>query len=114
MASGEEDRRQHPRFLCAGEAEIRSLPSGYNRRGKISNLSLSGCLLDLGKGHSFIRAEAVEMTFTVRQLPVRVQGAIGAHHGETAVGVEFTLLTERGKLQLLQLIQELAEIIKNR
>ena len=106
-----EERRRHARFLCGGEAEIRSLSSGFRANGKIENLSLSGCLMQLSDRHWFRAAESVEMTFCVRQLPLRVQASIREMHAGKGVGVEFTLLTERGKRQLLELISELDEIL---
>lgn len=79
-------------------------------RGRVGNLSLSGCLIHLGDGDCFRQAEAVEMTFCVRQLPVRVQGSVRQGHPGQAIGVEFTMLSERGKRQLRELIVELDEI----
>jgi hypothetical protein len=113
VAQSEEDRRQHPRFQCGGEAEIRSLASGLRRSGMIVNLSLQGCLVRLGNDPCFRKDEAVEMTFCVRQLPVRIQGFIRQRQLGPGVGVEFTLLAERGKRRLLELIAELDEIVRD-
>ena len=126
MTQQEIDRRDDRRFSCGGEAEIRSLGSGLCARGKIANLSLGGCLIRLtSKEYAFRRGESVEMTFCVRQLPLRVQGSVrqlaeraGGFHNNVGhfpadvVGVQFTMLTERGKRQLLTLIHELAEILQ--
>jgi hypothetical protein len=79
----------------------------------IVNLSLQGCLVRLGNNPCFRKGEAVEMTFCVRQLPVRVQGFIRQRHLGPGVGVEFTLLAESGKRRLLELIAELDEILQN-
>lgn len=114
VAQSEGDRRQHRRFQCGGEAEIRSLSSGLRRLGTIVNLSLKGCLVRLGNDPCFRKGEAVEMTFCVRQLPVRVQGFIRQRHLGPGVGVEFTLLAERGKQRLLELIAELDEILRDK
>jgi len=76
-------------------------------------LSLGGCLVQLVDNHSFRRMEAVEMTFCVRQLPVRVQACVRQVYPDHHVGVEFTMLSERGKRQLRDLIEELAEILRN-
>lgn len=112
MTELERDRRRHTRFHCGGEAEVRSLSSGIVARGKIANLSLGGCCIEVGISHSFRKDEAAEMTFSVRQFPLRVQGVIRQAHCGQALGVEFTMLSERGKRQLQELIQELAEILK--
>jgi len=114
VADPADDRRQHSRFLCAGEAEIRSLVSGLTTRGKIANLSLGGCRIALAPDqHDFTSNECVEMTFTVRQLPLRVQGTVRQSHADQVLGIQFTMLTERGKRQLLQLMEELAEILRD-
>jgi len=112
VAQSEEDRRQHPRFQCDGVAEIRSLSSGLRRSGMIVNLSLKGCLVRLGNDPCFRKGEAVEMTFCVRQLPVRIQGFVRQRHLGPGVGIEFTLLAERGKRRLMELIAELDEIVR--
>jgi hypothetical protein len=82
-------------------------------RGRIANLSLSGCLIHLGNEDCFRKGEAVEMTFCVRQLPVRVQGSVRQAHPDQAIGIEFTMLSERGKRQLRELIVELDEILRD-
>lgn len=110
-----EERRRHPRFQCAGKAEMRSLVSGFRTQGKVENLSLSGCKVQLsgGQEHRFHRGEKVEMTFCVRQLSLRVQASIRQMRGgeSEAIGVEFTLLTERGRRQLQELIDELNQLV---
>lgn len=92
---------------------MRSLASGFHASGKVENLSLGGCLLHLEDRHGFRRAESVEMTFCVRQLPVRVQASIRQLYPGYVVGVAFTMLSERGKRQLTTLIEELAEILSD-
>ena len=114
MAASEEDRRRHPRFACSGEAELRSLGSGRRVVGRFGNLSLDGCLMLLDETRGFRPGEALEMTFCVRQLPVRVQGSVRQVHAGRAVGVEFSMISERGKRQLLELIGELREVLRHR
>ncbi|HEY1502106.1 MAG TPA: PilZ domain-containing protein [Acidobacteriaceae bacterium] len=110
MSERKENRRRHPRFQCAGEAEIRGLTSLLQRKGKIANLSLNGCLLEVSIRHSFHSGEIAEVIFCVRQLSFRMQGIIRQAHSDQVVGVQFTLVTERARRQLLELIDELAEI----
>ncbi len=93
---------------------MRSLVSGACARGRIANLSLRGCRMQLDEPHGYRRGEALEMTFCVRQLPVRVQGFVRQVHLGHAVGVEFTMMSERGKRQLLELIRELDEILQEK
>ena len=113
MTQRGEDGRRHPRFCCSGNAEMRSLDSGLRASGKIKNLSLGGCQIQLGEPHGFREGDRVEMTFCVRQLPLRVQACIRQLRSGSTIGVAFTLLSERGKLQLLALIEELAENLRD-
>jgi hypothetical protein len=94
-------------------AQIRSLATGLSARGTVGNLSLCGCRLQLGICQVFRKGEAVEISFCVRQLPVRVLGSVRQAPSHRVVGVEFTMLTERGKRRLLELIEELAEISRD-
>ncbi|HVT96763.1 MAG TPA: PilZ domain-containing protein [Acidobacteriaceae bacterium] len=113
VAQREEDHRQHPRFCCSGNAEIRSLASGLRVSGRIENLSLGGCRIRVENPRGFREAERVEMTFCVRQLPLRVQASIRQLESGHTLGVAFTLLSERGKVQLGALIEELAETLRD-
>jgi len=112
VAQKGEDRRASPRFQCSGDAEMRSLSSGIRAVGKIENLSLGGCLIHLANQHGFRKGETVEMTFTIRQLPLRVQASVRQLHSDAA-GVAFTLLSERGRRQLQLLIDELSELLRD-
>jgi hypothetical protein len=51
--------------------------------------------------------------FCVRQLPLRVQGSVRRSFPDGAVSVKFTMLSGRGKRQLLLLIEELDEVLKD-
>ena len=84
---------------------------GISRFGKSGEPEPRRLLLHLEDRHGFRRAESVEMTFCVRQLPVRVQASIRQLYPGYVVGVAFTMLSERGKRQLTTLIDELDEIL---
>jgi hypothetical protein len=62
VVQSEDDRRRYGRFRCGGEAEIRSLASSLCAKGRVANLSLSGCLIELNSSHGFHRGEVIEMT----------------------------------------------------
>jgi hypothetical protein len=112
VARREDDRRQNPRFLCGGKAEMRSLSSGSRVEGRIQNLSLGGCRIEGEERAGFRAGEKVEITFCVRQLPLRVQAVICPPFSGNRVSARFTLLSERGKRQLLALIEELDEVAR--
>ncbi len=64
---------------------MRALTSGLRATGKIENLSLGGCRILVEQPHGFRQGENVEMTFCVRQLPLRVQASIRQLHSGHAV-----------------------------
>jgi hypothetical protein len=82
-------------------------------RGAIANLSLGGCLIQPKQESRLLPYAVVEITFTVRQLPVRVQGVVRQIHSDFGVGVQFTMLSERGQRQLRELIVELGDLLQD-
>ena len=72
----EDNRRRYGRFRCGGEAEIRSLVSPLCAKGRVANLSLSGCLIQLSDNHGFECGELIEMRFCC---PPTVTAGPGLH-----------------------------------
>lgn len=101
------EKRQHPRYRCDGYAEV-FLPQGALLfRGRILNLSQTGCyietaLLDLERGTQ------VEVYFVTNQLQLRVLGNIVALRRKRGAGIAFVNVSPRRALQIAMLVEELA------
>jgi hypothetical protein len=80
-------------------------------RGKILNLSLSGCFVEAAS-ITFERGTRVEVHFTTRQLQFRVVGNVAAAHHRRGAGIAFRDLSPRNTRQINDLIRELQEISK--
>jgi hypothetical protein len=77
------------------------------RYAKILNLSAEGCLLELKVPPDLVPDTIVEITFTVNKLPFRVRGRVKAVQSATKVGFHFFALSQRVRLQLQDMVEEL-------
>jgi len=102
------EKREHPRYGCEGYAEVFLPQGGMLFRGRILNLSMTGCyietaLLDLERGTQ------VEVYFVTNQLQFRVLGNIAALRRKRGAGIAFVNVSPRRALQIATLVSELAE-----
>ena len=102
------EKRQHPRYGCDGYAEVFLPQGGLLFRGRILNLSQTGCyietaLLDLERGTQ------VEVYFVTNQLQFRVQGNVAALRRKRGAGIAFVNVSPRRSLQIALLVDELAQ-----
>ncbi|MGO9435747.1 MAG: PilZ domain-containing protein [Terracidiphilus sp.] len=102
------ENRRSPRFDCRGAAGLQRLPAvGTPISARIENLSEGGCLMELSKPVNLELGEKVELSFEVHHMPFRVLGHARALRSETLIGFQFCEISERGKRQLQDLIEEL-------
>jgi Tfp pilus assembly protein PilZ len=103
-----------PRYKCAGSADIRLANRGQSEKGRIANLSLSGCcvksdlLPEVG--------DQVEMILEVNKTSFRVGGKVihvpllGAGKrpsGDAGIGVQFKEMSAGARERLQELVAEL-------
>ena len=100
------NRRRHPRYRCEGHAEVFLPHGGLLLRGKILDLSLSGCFIETA-AISLERGTRVEVYFTARQLQFRVAGHIAVPHRKRGAGIAFLELSPRSARQVTELVREL-------
>lgn len=101
------DQRQHPRFACAGTAEIHH-STGRPCPARIEDLSLTGCRLVLLADSEIKLRSIFELTFTVNRLPFRVRARATGTRGAASIGVQFMGLSLSTTRHLHDLIDELA------
>ena len=106
---GQANRRRHSRYACDGRAEVFLPHGGMLLRGRILNLSLSGCFVEAAS-ITLERGTRVEVHFTTRQLQFRVVGNVAAAHPRRGAGIAFHDLSPRTTRQINDLILELKEI----
>ena len=72
-------------------------------------MSLEGCLIVLEEPADARLDAIAELRFSVKQLPFRVRAQIKVLRTHTTIGFQFLQISRRGRGQLLELIEELAE-----
>jgi hypothetical protein len=105
---GIHEQRRHPRYRCEGRAEVLLPHGGMLIRGRILNLSVSGCFIE-APTITLERGTHVEVFFESKQLQFRVAGSIAILHPRSGVGILFMHVSFRVATQLQSLIAELAE-----
>ncbi len=103
------NRRRHPRYACQGHAEVYLPQGGLLLRGRILDLSLSGCFIETS-AINLERGTHVEIYFTTRQLQFRVAGNIAVLHRKRGAGIAFQSLSPRNARQISELVHELKEL----
>lgn len=107
-----EDKRRHPRYECDGYAEVFLPHGGLLFRGRILNLSVSGCYVETAMAN-LERGTLVEVYFVTNQLQFRVHGNIAEVRQKRGAGISFLNLSRRRAMQIAALIGELAEKREN-
>lgn len=105
----EAGRRRYPRYVCEGQAEVFVPHGALLFRGKILDLSLSGCFIET-PAIDLERGTHVEVYFVTRQMNIRVAGHIAALRRKRGAGIAFQGLSPRLSRQIGELVCELREI----
>jgi len=103
------NRRRHPRYACEGHAEVCLPNGGLLVRGRILDLSLSGCFIETA-AINLERGTHVEVYFTTHQLQFRVAGNIAVLYRKRGAGIAFQNLSSRNTRQIAELVHELREL----
>jgi hypothetical protein len=101
-----EEMRADPRYGCAGDAEIVVPGRGLRYAGKIGDLSLRGCFIEVGC--RLERGTCVEVWMNARGQPLRVAANLMVQKN-SGVGLRFLGVPARKEVQIQSLIAELAE-----
>lgn len=102
------NRRRHIRYVCEGHAEVLLPHGGLLLRGKILDLSLSGCFIQTA-AIKLERGTRVEVYFTARRLQFRVSGRVAVLHHRRGAGIVFEDLSPRSARQITELVGELQQ-----
>lgn len=102
------DRRKEGRYICSGRVTMNPIP-GAIHRGRIVNISLGGCLIELQSPLSLSRNSLVELTIQAKGIGLRVQGNVMAarRRAPACVSISFSRLSSRSSFALHELIGEL-------
>jgi len=101
------ERRQQSRHEVDTTATILLVNVGSTLRGRILDLSLTGCRIRTDEHFPVGIYTRVETEFRYQGLPFRLGGVIQAIHDRNTVGIRFLDLSQRKREQVLELIAEI-------
>ncbi len=104
------DRRIHTRHTVDTYAVIFLINVGSALRGRILDLSESGCRIRTEERFPVGIFTRVETEFRLEGLPFRLGGVIQAIHNRNTVGIRFLDLSERKRQQVAELIGEIEQV----
>lgn len=104
------DRRAQTRHEVDTVATIFLVKVGSALRGRILDLSPSGCRIRTDERFPVGIYTRVETEFHFEGLPFRLGGVIQAIHNRNMVGIRFLDLSERKRQQVLDLIDEIEQL----
>ncbi len=104
------DRRAQARHEVDTVATIFLVKVGSALRGRILDLSPSGCRIRTDERFPVGIYTRVETEFHLEGLPFRLGGVIQAIHNRNMVGIRFLDLSERKRQQVLELIDEMEQM----
>jgi hypothetical protein len=99
------ERRQAPRFGCAGKAEVVVPGRGLRYPGQVVDLSAGGCFIETVC--PLERGTSVEVWMMPQGEPLRIAAHLVVRR-PNGVGCRFSVLTERKLRQVEWLIEKLA------
>ncbi len=104
------DRRSQIRHEVDTLATIFLVKVGSALRGRILDLSVSGCRIRTDERFPVGIYIRVETEFHLQGLPFRLGGVTQAIHNRNMVGIRFLDLSERKRQQVLELIDEIEQL----
>ena len=101
------ERRRSPRYSCSGPIDFRIL-GWYLQKGRILNLCLEGCLIEPHRTTDYGVGDQLELRFEVNRLAFRALCVVRRIQSTGALGVQILRLSDRGRRQLEELVEELS------
>jgi c-di-GMP-binding flagellar brake protein YcgR len=104
------ERRSQVRHEVDTSATIHLVKGEFHVTGRILDLSLSGCRIGTEKRFQHDIYTRVETEFRMEGLPFLLGGVVQTIHNRFAIGIRFLDVSARKREQLLELIEEIAEM----
>lgn len=104
------ERRKHSRHLVNSSASILLIDVRSKIKGRILDVSLSGCRIRSEERFPVGIYRRVEVEFVLDGLPFHLGGVVQSVHDRFTVGIRFLDLSERKREQLTVLLLELEDI----
>jgi len=105
-----DERRRSLRYRCSGMAEVLRIPRiGLSVQATVLNISLHGCLVLTDT--SFESGTPLEVLLQVKAISFRASGTVKVLRGPSAVGIEFTRISDGAQRRLSELLADLERFV---
>jgi hypothetical protein len=103
-----QERRKEARYLCFGQVKLNRIP-GIVRSGRIIDLSRGGCLIEIRLPVYVSQGCSIELAVQMKGVSLRMAGNVAFvdRSRPGLIGISFERLSERGQVQLSELVSEL-------
>lgn len=109
LAAGGRERRADKRHKVDSYARLSLLSLHTRQRGRIQDVSLSGCRICTDEPLPVGVYRRVEVEFYIDGLPLLLPGVTQVLHDSRTVGIRFVEMTERKRAQLHTVIEEIEQ-----
>ena len=103
------ERRAYPRYAVDCAVAVLPVSGSMHIQGRLSELSLGGCLVVADQRYTAGILVRVEVQFQLRGIAFRIVGVIISSRQTRRFAVRFLDMSERRREQLAELIAEIAE-----
>ncbi len=114
FASRAEERRAHPRYLLDEECLLLLVNHGMPVKGRVVDLSATGCRVRAAEPFAAKAGRTVEISFKVKGFAFRFCGVVRWSDGDRVIGLHFENMIPRRKVELVEVIEEMAAAVAAR
>jgi c-di-GMP-binding flagellar brake protein YcgR len=101
----QDERRRHPRINCVGTARIWEEGQKHDISGRINEISLGGCYVEMMAPVRI--GTAIRLELAINSSSIRLEGIVRASQPYFGMGIEFTKIIPAESEKLHRLIAEL-------
>jgi hypothetical protein len=100
------ERRQSPRYKCAGSAQFRVQGSDIRTWGTLTDISQHGCYVELMA--TFPVGANVDLELELNGIRAQVRGEVRASYPCLGIGIAFREISDENRLRLLDMLRSLS------
>ncbi|PYX41897.1 MAG: hypothetical protein DMG83_22540 [Acidobacteria bacterium] len=106
--TGGSERRQSPRYKCAGSAQFRVQGSDVRTWGTLTDISQHGCYVELMS--TFPVGANVDLELELNGIRADVKGEVRASYPCLGIGIAFREISDENRLRLLEMLRSLSSV----
>lgn len=108
-AGQEQERRSHPRYPINEECQLLLVNHGMPVKARMVDLSMEGCCVRTSESFPVKAARTIEVSFKVKGFAFRFCGVVRWSDGHQIAGIHFENMIPRRKVELIDVIDEIAD-----